>query len=192
MLNLAMTHAASKDDEDAFEKLFREHHPRVYGFFAKKGYSHQDCENLTSETFLRAFRAFGEFRGEAKPSTWLYKIAVNLWRNRLRDRAAAKRAGVEVPIPDEGHAQSTFQEPAHDQGIRAERRRLLKAAIEELPAQMRRCVWLRVYQERSFAEIAEILDVTEGTAKSHFSRARARLQSLLAEHYPELDDGSDD
>jgi RNA polymerase sigma-70 factor, ECF subfamily len=187
-----MLQAASRDDKGIFEELFRELYRPVLGIFAKLGCSREDCEDLTEETFLRAFRSFSEFRGEAKPLTWLHTIADNVWRNRLRDRGAAKRDGVEVPIPDNGQTGAAFQERAHDQGIGAERRRLLKSAVEKLPPKMRRCVWLRVYQDMSFAEIAEVLGVSAGTAKSHFSLARSRLRPLLAEHYPELEDDLED
>ena len=187
-----MFQAASRENKQAFEELFNKLSRPVFNFFQKLGCSREDCKDLTSETFLRAYRSFGDFRGDAKPLTWLLTIAGNAWRNHLRDASAAKRDGVEVPIPDGGHVGAAFQDPAHDQGVGAERQRLLKAAIHELPPRMRRSVLLRVYQDRSFADVAEILGVSEGTAKSQVSMARGRLRSILAEHYPELDEDSDD
>lgn len=187
-----MPPAASREKKAAFEALFHEHYRPVVNLFARKGCSLEDSKDLASETFARAYGAFSGFRGEAKSSTWLHTIANNVWLNRVRDSSAAKRDGVEVPIPIDGHMEPAFQSLPRDHTIVEERRRLLKSAIDGLPTQMRRCVWLRVYQDRSYREIAEVLDVTVGTAKSQVSMAKARLRSLLAEHYPELEDDPDD
>ncbi len=188
MLIFAMPQTMSKAMKDAFEELFRELYRPVLGIFAKKGYGREECEDLTAETFLRAYRSFEGFRGGAKPLTWLHTIATNVWRNRLRDAAAAKRDGIEVPVPDDGQGDPVSSDQPQDQAIGAERRRLLKSAIDDLPPRMRRCVWLRVYQDMSYRDIAEILDVNVATAKSQVSLARPRLRSLLAERYPDLNE----
>ncbi len=184
----AMLQEVSRKEKVVFEELFRELYGPVVGFFAKKGYSREDSQDLAAETFMRAYRSFGDFRGDAKPLTWLYTIAANVWHNRMRDAAAAKRDGVEVQVPDDGRSDPVFQDQAHDRTVSKERRRLLKSAIDKLPPGMRRCVWLRVYQDMSYRDISEILGVTVSTAKSQVSLAGPRLRPLLAEHYPELDD----
>lgn len=173
------------------EKLFHEHYPAVFGFFSRRGCSREDSQDLAQETFLRAHKAIDGFRGESKPLTWLLTIATNVWLNRLRDAVADKRQGKEVPLPDsgQGHPLDARQE---DHLIDLERRRLLREAIDKLPLQMRRCVLLRVYQNMSYREIAEILEIAEKTARSQYSRARERLGSLLEEHYPGLTDDPDD
>lgn len=182
--------APPKGRKDAFEELFREHYRSVLGFFGRRGCSPEEREDLTQKTFLRAYRAFDGFRGEAEASTWLLTIATNLWRNRLRDAAAGKRLGDEVSVDD-------WQVPApgelpQEQLIATERRRRLRSAIDELPPRMRRCVLYRVYQDRSYREIAALLGVTEATAKSQVSLARARLRAKLAADYPELEADADE
>ena len=179
-----------RDRKDALEELFREHYRSVLGFFGRRGCSPEEREDLTQETFLRAYRAFDGFRGEAEASTWLLTIATNLWRNRLRDAGAGKRLGAEVSVDD-------WQVPApgelpQEQLIASERRRRLRSAIDELPPRMRRCVLYRVYQDRSYREIADLLGVTEATAKSQVSRARARLRAKLVADYPELEADADE
>jgi RNA polymerase sigma-70 factor (ECF subfamily) len=193
MLILAalQTGGASTGGTDAFEALFRELYEPVLGLFANRGCSQQECQDLAQETFLRAYQSFAGFRGDAKPSTWLFTIAINVWRNRVRDAVAAKRAGDEVALDDDLSDPASAERPL-DEAMARERRRLLKTAIAKLPPKMRRCVWLRVYQDWSYREIAEILGVTVETAKSQVSLARPRLRSSLAEHYPELDDDPDD
>ena len=192
MLILAMPQKASSRGKDAFEDLFRELYRPVCGIFAKKGCSREDCQDLASETFLRAYKSFDRFRGEAKPLTWLHTIATNVWCNWMRDAAAAKRAGTEVPIPDDGQTDPASRDRPHDRAIREERRRFLRSAIDGLPPRMQRCVRFRVYQDMSYRDIAEVLDVTVATAKSQVSLARSRLRPLLAEYYPDLDEDMGD
>ncbi len=84
-----MLEEVSREAKESFEELFRELYRPIVHTFAKKGCSREDSQDLASETFVRAFRSFGDFRGEAKPFTWLHTIATNVWRNRMRDAAAA-------------------------------------------------------------------------------------------------------
>ena len=180
-----------RTDDAAFEELFRELYRPVRSFFAKRACGAEESEDLAQEAFYRAYRSFEEFRGDAKPLTWLTTIAINVWSNHQRDAAAAKRAGHEVPLP-EGRAEPVADDKPRDRAIDDERRRHLESAIEKLPKQMRRCVWLRVYQNRSFRDIADLLGVTEGTARSQMSLAKPKLRSILAEHYRDLDADLDD
>lgn len=182
---------ASPGGKDAFEALFRELYQPVLRFFAARGCSQEECQDLAQETFLRAYKSFASFRGDAKPSTWVLTIAVNLWRNRSRDAVAAKRAGDEVPLDDDPLDPGSAEGPL-DEAMAGERRRLLRGEVKKLPPKMRRCLLLRVYKDWSYRDIAEILGVTVETAKSQVSLARSRLRASLAEHYPELDDDPDD
>ena len=168
----------------SYEELYRELYGPLLGFFARRGCSREECQDLTQETFLRAFRSFHGFRSEAKTSTWVFTIAVNVWRNRQRAAAAAKRAGEEVPLSE---VSPVSEDRPQDRTLANERRLLLEEAVAELPPRMRRCVRHRVYQEWSYDAIAQLLGITAATAKSQVSLARSRLRSSLAEHYPELD-----
>ena len=174
-----------KDAELSFEELYREHYGRILGFFRGKTGSSEESEDLAQDTFVRAYRRLAEFRGEAKVSTWLYTIAANVWINRLRDARAEKRKAEERDLED-GRAVADPREDPQEEATDRQARELLRAAIEDLPPKMQRCVWLRVYQERSFAEIALLEGVSESTAKSHVSRAAEQLRPRLAEHFPEL------
>ena len=186
ILAMPQTTGASEGGEEAFEQLFREHHRSVVGFFAGRGCGPEERSDLAQETFLRAYRTYGSFRGEAKPLTWLLTIATNLWRNRIRDANAAKRDADEVSLSSAHAVPASGAGPLGD-ALSDQRRRLLRDAIADLPPQMQRCVWLRVYQDMNFRDIAELLGISVGTAKSQVSLARKRLGSALAEHYPELD-----
>lgn len=175
----------SNNGKNGFEELFRRYYRPVMGFYARRGCPEEECRDLTQETFLRAHRAYGGYQGDAKPLTWLLTIATNLWRNRVRDAGAAKRTGIEVPMVAVEVGLESGDRP-RERAIEAERRQRVRDALAELPPSMRRCVYLRVYQERSYREIARLLEVTVETAKSQVSRAAPRLRSILAEDYPEL------
>ncbi len=71
---LAMPQGVPREAKESFEELFRRLYRPVFGIFAKKGYSREDCQDLTSQTFLRAFKSFDDFRGEAKALTWLHRV----------------------------------------------------------------------------------------------------------------------
>lgn len=171
----------------SFEELYRELYGPVVGFLSKKRLPHDQAEELAQQTFLNAYKKYDDFQGNSKPSTWIFAIANNLFINHLRDRDAAKRKAEEVPI-DAAHHEIPSGEP--DAAARVnedEGRRLLREAIEKLSPKMQQCVWSRVYEDRSYRDIAERLGVSESTAKTHFSLAGKQLRSVLVELYPELE-----
>ena len=187
LMTLAMTLMVPREEETNLEELFREFYVPLLGLFARQGCSQEESKDLAQETFLRAHRSFETFRGDAKRSTWLFTIALNVWRNQIRNAEATKRTAEEVPLPEDDQAPPDPKEQPLDDAIRDERLRLLKSAITDLPPKMQRCVWLRVYQDMSYRDIAKILGVSIATAKSQLSLARPRLRMILAEHYPDLD-----
>jgi RNA polymerase sigma-70 factor (ECF subfamily) len=176
--------------EEDFRRLFDLYYPRVHHFFARRGFPPQDCLDLTQETFLGIYRGIGTFRREARFETWLFKIAANAYRKRLRWGAAEKREATEVPLAsgEEGegrarHEPSAPQTPAGEDLLRKERSRMLREAIEKLPEQMRRCLMLRVYQEMKYREIATLLRLSPETVKVHLFQARRRLQEELGPYF---------
>ena len=176
--------------EEDFRRLFDLYYGRVHCFFARRGFPPQDCLDLTQETFLGIYRGIGTFRRDARFETWLFKIATNAYRKRLRSGAAEKREGQEVPLEVDGSAEGgapnepAATEPAAGETLlRKERAQLLRGAIEKLPEQMRRCLMLRVYQEMKYREIATLLRLSPETVKVHLFQARRRLQEELGPYF---------
>ena len=89
---------AGTDAERNFERLFRHFRPRVIRFFSERGLEPALCEELTQDTFLRAFDHLHHFERRSQFSTWLFEIAKNVFNNELRSRQAAKRDGYELPL----------------------------------------------------------------------------------------------
>ena len=171
--------------EEDFRRLFDLYYPRVLHFFARRGFAPQDCQDLTQETFLGIYRGIGTFRRDARFETWLFTIATNAWRKRLRHGTAGKREGQEVPLEPEVGPDA--KEPAADEDmLRRERSRRLREAVEKLPEQMRRCLTLRVYQEMKYREIAALLRLSPETVKVHLFQARRRLREELGPYFADV------
>lgn len=144
-----------------------------------------DAEDLAQDALLRALKALPTFRGESSPSTWVYRITINTWKNRVRSE---KRRGLWKMIPltlfsgkeqDEEPAFKAGDAPL-DSGLEAaEKGGLVQKALLELDEESRAVVVLRELHGQSYQQIAEALDIPEGTVKSRLSRARETLKSKL-------------
>ncbi len=185
---------AGRAVEESFRSLCDRFHRPVYAFFSRRGFSPADCLDLTQETFLGIYRGIGSFRHDARFETWLFTVATNAYRKRLRREVAGKRAAEEVPLdavpgaPGEEDDRSSFQPVAEDPPpgaalFQAERARLLREAVERLPDQMRKCLMLNVYHEFKVREIAQLLHLSPETVKVHLFQARRRLQKTLGPHF---------
>lgn len=180
--------------EPHFQRLCELYGQALLRFFAKRGFSREDSLDLTQETFLGICKGIGSFRREAGFETWLFTIATNAYRKRLRSGAAEKRAGEEVPLAGQDEereerdrapgVEPAAADPAPGEGLlRRERARLVRAAIERLPEQMRRCLILRVYQDLRYREIAAVLRLSPETVKVHLFQARRRLHRELGDYF---------
>lgn len=173
--------------------LFRRHSRQVWAFFVKRGLSREDSWDLTQDTFLRVYKNMEMIRERGSATSYLFKTATNLFRNRLRDRKAQKREGQEVALD------TTFENlidgKETEQGVpgplgkilKREEAEQLRQALKELPPQMRRCVELRLYQDKKYREIAEILDISIDTVKAHLHQAKHQLKSKLGDYFAKLD-----
>ena len=176
-------------------EVFEDYAPAVTSFFARRGFGPEDCRDLTQETFLKAFRGLPRFRKEAELRTWVLRIAANVWKNALRSSQAEKRSAAKTVSLEEiqslakplarvaaPHREGRPSGPL-DRVIRSEEQRMLRAAMEELPPKMRRCVLLRVDRGLKYREIASLMSVTEDTVKTQLYQARQRLKDRLGDHF---------
>ena len=181
--------------EESFRLLYDRFYWPLFRFFERRGFSTEECQDLIQETFLRVYRGIGDFRGEARWEHWLFRIAANTAVKALRHRAAAKRAGHTVPWEGEEADDSSpsgspgnADDPAPLRKLLGkETKEILSQAIAGLPAQMRRCVRLRVFQDLDYDEIAEILQISPSTVKVQMFKARKRLQTELEDCFSDFD-----
>lgn len=184
----------TRDTKTELSGLFRAYYEAVYGFFAKRGFLPQECEDLTQETFLRVYKKWADFRRDASEKTWLFTVAANVYRNALRDRKAGKRDGQELPfdeLPPSTIRNDFPRSPPADDPLEsvlaAERQEALDTELMRLPPRMRHCVVLRLGQQLTFEEIAGTMRISIETVKSHISQAAKRLHLRLARHFEDFE-----
>ena len=159
-------------DGPAFERLVERHMRGIYNLAWRLTGSHDEADDLAQETFIRAHRALGRFRGESRLSTWLSRITINLARNRRR-RSLPLDAIAEPVDPRPGALTALLD---------GESRAQLRQAIAALPRRQRQTLLLRAGRGLAYAEIADLLGVSLGTAKANFFHA---VRGLLRRLRPE-------
>jgi len=176
-------------DEGAFETLYRRYEKPVFSFIYRMVLSAADAEDLCQETFLKVIRAKKRYRKTAKFKTWLFQIALNLCRDRIRRMKFRSHLSLNSPVfsqdCEDNQIQQSVCDPSSDPAKRAqtdEIQTLVQQAFTKLPQQQRTVVILRQYHALKFSEIAEIMNCPLGTAKSLNHRGREKLMKSLAKY----------
>ena len=171
--------------EAEFEEWVRRYQRRVYRYLLMLVRDPEEADNLTQESFLKAYRALSTFRGECSVETWLLRIATNLARDRARDRKAGfwKRL---LGLDDE---EESPQVAAHVSRLPSPEKLLLHReaveavwkAVETLSQQQRAVFVLRFVEELELREIAEVMGLRVGSVKAHLFRALQTVRGQLKE-----------
>lgn len=171
-------------ETDAFSLLVRRWERPIYGLSLRMLGRDEDARDVCQETFLAAFRNLRKFRGDAKFSSWLYRIALNACHSKLRKHNGT----VEQSIDQEDDDGRKFEladvaaEHMPDRMHRDQRAYLVRKALQALPAEMRQVIIMKEYEELTFAEIADILNIPVSTVKSRLytglQQMRARLDKI--------------
>ena len=176
-------------DVIAFDRLVHERTGEIYALLYRLTDDAEDARDLTQETFMRAFQNIERFRGEASLRTWLYRIAINLARNRWRWWRRKKRdktVSLETPLASDDETplwsrlSSDANTPEEDL-LAHERQVALQSALTDLSQPFREAVLLRDIEGLTYEEIAAALDVNLGTVKSRIARGRNELKNRLSE-----------
>lgn len=182
--------------EEEFQRLYELYNRSVYNFFANRGFCREESRDLVQETFLKAYDSRATFRGESPASSWLFGIAMNVWRMRIREQKRLKRDAQVVSLEEPAHSEGNelprvaeLADAAQESWplikyLADEQNRLLYTALQELPERMRLVVvlFLRGYKYR---EIADILKVSVNTIRAQLFDARKQLRKRLAGHFSE-------
>jgi RNA polymerase sigma-70 factor (ECF subfamily) len=168
-IDAAMLAACRSGNRCAHQQLYELCHRRVYGLMVSMVGS-QDATDVTQQVFLQVFRKINQFAGQSKFETWLYRLSVNEALQHLRKRHRWKfRSLLHEPI---SHRMQ------HDVGD--ERKEILRIALSRIQPQLRAVFVLREVDGLSYREIADAVDIPEGTVGSRLNRARRELQQHLA------------
>lgn len=160
-------------DLSAFDALVRRYQRPVFYLALRYVKNDADASDIAQRAFIRAFKALPSFRGRSAFRTWLYRIAINLSLNHLRDRRREQLSDI---------AEDALSADAIGLAnvVRDRRSASLRAAIDELPPKQKMVLELRVYDELPFKEVAQLADCTENAAKVNFHHAVKRLRALLS------------
>ena len=173
---------AQRGDADAFEQLLLEHQKNVYNLCYRMAGNPDDAMDLSQETFLRAWRCLDQYQFASAFSTWLYRLCSNLCIDFLRKRR--RQQTVPLTFEDADGEEQTYAvpdvQPLPEEQVELKlTRETLAAAMAQLLPEHRAVLQLRVGNEMSYEQIADVLDIQIGTVKSRLSRARNQLKKIL-------------
>lgn len=179
-----------RGDAHAFAELVRRHSRTVYNFVFRQLREPSVAEDVTQDVFLRVVQNAGEFKHEARFSTWLYSITRNLCVDQLRRQSHRRHASLDAPRAGAADDAPSLGEGVADPHPRASTERSAESsevmasivlAVESLPDDQREVFLLREVANLPFREIAEITEIPENTVKSRMRYALDRLRNALSE-----------
>jgi RNA polymerase sigma-70 factor, ECF subfamily len=172
-----------------FQQIVEDNYQRVYNVIFRMLDDREEAEDLTQDTFVNAYRAYDGFRHESQVYTWLYRIAVNLTKNRLdrrKRRRASEAVSLDAPVEVEEDALVRQVEDLRHTPDRSaqntELERVLAGEVSGLRPEYREVVILRDYEDLSYEQIARVVGCSVQAVKSRLFRARSVLRKTLAEY----------
>lgn len=175
-----LVEAFRRGDRTAFDTLVRRHQKGVWRVVRRYIKRDADAADVTQLVFVRAFKALGAFRGAASVRSWLYRIAINCSLTWIRDHRRETPTEIGNGSLDESLDDSLIALPVGPGRIASgQDAAMLRAAILQLPPKQKMVLELRVFDDLSFKEVAELADCSENTAKVSFHYAVKKLREIL-------------
>jgi RNA polymerase sigma-70 factor (ECF subfamily) len=181
-LDQALVERVQQGDRRAFDLLVRKYRHKVIALISRYVHDWTECEDISQEAFVRAWRAIGSFRGESAFYTWLYKIAVNTAKNHLVAMGRRPPMGdidvedaVYVPGATRMHESATPEREL----MREQVEQTVFSTVQALPEELRVAITLREVDGKSYDEIASIMNCPIGTVRSRIFRAREAIDEKL-------------
>jgi RNA polymerase sigma-70 factor (ECF subfamily) len=174
-------------DERAFNELVQAYEQRVFRLLLRMLGRRDEAEDMAQEVFVQVFKAIGTFRGDSRLSTWIYRIAVNLCKNRMKylsrrhsaEQDELEPAAERLPLSEAKgvtHGETTRPDQLVE-GFQLER--VVQACIAELEPDFREVLVLRDVEDLTYEELCEVTGLPEGTVKSRLHRARGMLKAAV-------------
>ncbi len=169
---------AVEGDNAAFEMIVKQYENKVYNLALRYLKNADDAMDVSQDVFLQVYRNLGKFRGDSQFSTWIYRVTYNKCVDSLRT-IQKKRKSIALSIDDEDFFETPQLKNSLEQDYEVHARLAeVMNAIDQLPPEQRDLMILRYIKDLSYAQIAEILDIAEGTVKSRLNRARIKIKEL--------------
>lgn len=181
-LDLELVRRVQAGDSAAFDLLVRKYQHRIVALIGRYIHDWSECQDVAQDTFMRAYRAMGNFRGDAQFYTWLHRIAVNTAKNHL---VASNRRppGADIDAADaeqfDNGARLRDTDTPERELMRQELERTVMKAVAALPEELRSAITLREVEGLSYEEIAARMDCPIGTVRSRIFRAREAIDVQL-------------
>ena len=175
---------AARGDASAFESLVLHYQGQIYRLCFRMTGNSEDAQDMTQEAFLKAWKNLSTFQFDSAFSTWLYRLASNCCLDLLRSMKRKPTVSLTAETEDEDGEIIDVADDApspEEEAIVSQERDDLRKALALLDDEQRQILILRVVNDLSYTEIAEVLNIKEGTVKSRLSRARDNLRKKLDE-----------
>jgi RNA polymerase sigma-70 factor (ECF subfamily) len=181
-LDLELVKRVQAGDKTAFDVLVRKYQHRIGAVIGRFVHDYAESQDIAQETFIRAYRALNNFRGDAQFYTWLYRIAVNTAKNHLVSMKRRPPTS-DVDADDAEHFEGAYRmhdsdTPEHEL-LREEIARTVAEVVAALPEELRQAITLREMEGLSYEEISETMDCPIGTVRSRIFRAREAIDLRL-------------
>jgi len=180
---LALLRQARQGDVAAFEQLVRAYEKKVFNLAFRLSGSREDAADLAQEALVRVYKSLDRFREQARFSTWLYRIVVNVCLDFQRSRKRQPTVSLDAPLEgNDGEVPRQIASDALDPEEAAERsdlREAVQAAIGRLSGEHRAVLVMRDIQDMPYEDIGQVLGLPLGTVKSRLNRARQALKQEL-------------
>lgn len=181
-LDQELVQRVQQGDKSAFDLLVIKYQHRIVHLVNRYVKDPSEAQDVAQDTFIKAYRALGDFRGESAFYTWLYRIAINTAKNYLLSRSR-RHIDYEIDVQDAEQIENTGQLKDMDTPdnllMNEQIIKVIKIAIEKLPEEMRIAITLREFEGMSYEEIAEAMDCPIGTVRSRIFRAREAIDEKL-------------
>ena len=167
-------------DQNAFKQLFEQYKDFVYNICYRMSGNREEAEDITQDVFIKIFHSVEKFRGDAKLSSWIYRIAVNTCLKKERSKKLNYWVSLEFMFQDKEEFQPMSGDKLPDQLVEiSEAEQIVQHAIQQLPGRQRTALILHRYENLSYQEIAQIMEISLSAVESLQHRAKHNLTKKL-------------
>ncbi|WP_150049861.1 MULTISPECIES: RNA polymerase sigma factor RpoE [Methylomonas] len=181
-LDQELVRRVQQGNKAAFDQLVIKYQHKIVHLVNRYVKDPSEAQDVAQDTFIKAYKALGDFRGDSAFYTWLYRIAINTAKNYLLSRSR-RYTDYEIEVQDAEQVENAPQlkdiETPESLLMNDQIVQVIKSAIEKLPEEMRIAITLREFEGMSYEEIAEAMDCPIGTVRSRIFRAREAIDQKL-------------
>ncbi len=170
----------SQGDQTAFKELFEQYHHLVFNISYRMSASREEAEDIAQDVFIKIYRSIEKFRGDAKLSSWIYRITVNTCLKRQRRKKLENLISLDFLFQDKEKFQPRSPDETPDQQIEnLEKEQIVQKAVQSLPERQKTALILHRYENLSYQEIATVMETSLSAVESLLYRAKENLAEKL-------------